>query len=118
VHIPDECCEPTICYPLFKYNKKNFINSKRINMSTPLELLNIQRWMKDAACKGNTEGDWFPEAPGNAPAVKIALSICKDCLVKQECYDYAITRPELQGIWGGVTARKRGRIRAEGNKSE
>lgn len=87
-------------------------------MSTPLEMLNIQRWMKDAACKGNTEGDWFPEAPGNYPEVKIALAICKNCLVKQECYDYAITRPELSGIWGGVTARKRGSIRAERNKSE
>ena len=87
-------------------------------MSTPLEMLNIQRWMKDAACKGNTEGNWFPEAPGNYPEVKIALAICKNCLVKQECYDYAITRPELSGIWGGVTARKRGSIRAERNKSE
>jgi len=87
-------------------------------MSTPHEMLKIQRWMKDAACKGNNEGDWFPEAPGNSPAVKIALEICKNCLVKQECYDYAITQPQLVGIWGGVTARKRGGIRAERNKSE
>jgi WhiB family redox-sensing transcriptional regulator len=83
-------------------------------MSTSLELFDIQRWMKDAACKGNQEGDWFPEAPGNSSALKIALSICNDCLVKQECFDYAIIRPDLQGIWGGVSARKRGRLRAEG----
>ena len=84
------------------------------NISTSLEMLNIQRWMKDAACKANTEGDWFPEAPGNSLAVKIALSICSKCLVKQECFDYAIIRPELSGIWGGVSARKRGTLRAEG----
>lgn len=84
------------------------------NISTSLEMLNIQRWMKDAACNNNTEGDWFPEAPGNSPAVKIALSICGKCLVKQECFDYAIIRPELSGIWGGVTSRKRGKLRAQG----
>jgi WhiB family transcriptional regulator, redox-sensing transcriptional regulator len=77
-------------------------------------MLNIQRWMKDAACKANTEGDWFPEAPGNSLAVKIALSICSKCLVKKECFDYAIIRQELSGIWGGVSARKRGTLRAEG----
>jgi WhiB family redox-sensing transcriptional regulator len=87
-------------------------------MSTPTEVVEIQRWMKDAACKGNTEGDWFPEAPGNNSGVKIALAICKDCLVKQECFDYAITRPELSGIWGGVTSRKRGSLRAERKKGE
>ena len=83
-------------------------------MSTPIEVLDLQRWMKDAACQGNKEGDWFPEAPGNSSAVRIALSICNSCLVKQECFNYAIAHPDLQGIWGGVNARKRGRLRAKG----
>jgi WhiB family redox-sensing transcriptional regulator len=87
-------------------------------MSTPMELLDIQRWMKDAACKGNTEGDWFPEQPGRTPAIKIALDICKQCAVKQECLDYAMARPTLHGIWGGLSARKRGSLRGKGNKSE
>lgn len=87
-------------------------------MSTPMEVLDIQRWMKDAACAGNKEANWFPDIPGRTPEIALAMKICKECLVQQECLNYAIARPELLGIWGGVTARKRGSIRAERNKSE
>ena len=82
-------------------------------MSTPIELLDIQRWMKDAACKGNTEGNWFPEQPGRTPAIKIAMDICKQCAVKQECLDYAVARPEVLGIWGGKSPKARRVLRAK-----
>ncbi len=87
-------------------------------MSTSLELLAIQRWMKDAACKGNTEGDWFPDHPGRTPAIKLAIDICNQCAVKQECFDYAMQYPDLHGIWGGVTARKRSSLRAKGLRND
>ena len=80
-------------------------------MSTPIEVLEVQRWMKDASCVGNKEANWFPEKPGRTPEVNLAIKICKDCLVKQECLSYAIAHPELLGIWGGITARKRASIR-------
>ncbi len=80
-------------------------------MSTPMEVFEIQRWMKDAACTNNKEANWFPEKPGRTPETTLAIKICKECLVKQECLDYAVARPELSGIWGGVTARKRSSIR-------
>jgi len=82
-------------------------------MATPMEWLDIQRWMKDAACVGNKEADWFPENPGRTPAIKLAIQICNQCAVKQECTDYALARPDLLGIWGGLSARKRGSIRAQ-----
>jgi len=56
-------------------------------MSTSIELFEIQRWMKDAACKGNT-------------------------------VDYAMARPDLQGVWGGLSARKRGSLRAKGYNND
>jgi WhiB family redox-sensing transcriptional regulator len=87
-------------------------------MSTPLEMLDIQRWMSNAACKGNTEGDWFPEQPGRTPAIKLAMDICNRCPVKIECLEYAMIQPNLHGIWGGLSARKRGALRAKRNKGE
>ena len=87
-------------------------------MSTSIELLEIQRWMKDAACKGNTEGDWFPEQPGRTPAIKIAMDICNQCAVKQECLDYAMARPQLHGIWGGLSARKRASLLVKGYNND
>lgn len=79
-------------------------------MSTPLEMLNIQRWMKDAACKGNTEANWFPEH-GVSKAVHLAYRICEQCAVKEECLNYAVQYPDLQGIWGGKSPRQRRHIR-------
>lgn len=81
-------------------------------MGTPIEMLKIQRWMKDASCVGNREANWFPEG-GITREVNLAIKICKSCLVKQECLNYAIERPELLGIWGGVSAKKRESIRRE-----
>jgi len=79
-------------------------------MSTPIEVLEIHRWMKDAACVGNREANWFPE-PGKRSGTALAIRICKSCLVKKECLNYAIARPELIGIWGGVSAKGRQNIR-------
>jgi hypothetical protein len=52
-------------------------------MSTPMEVLEIQRWMKDAACAGNKEANWFPDVPGRTPEIALAIKICNTCLVKQ-----------------------------------
>jgi hypothetical protein len=92
------------------YYKKIFINSKRITMSTPMEMLDVLRWMKDAACKGNTEANWFPEH-GITKEVKLARTICSQCAVKEECLNYAVQQPELLGIWGGTSHRQRRNIR-------
>lgn len=36
-----------------------------------------------------------------------ALMICGACPVRQECLDYALTAPELHGVWGGTTPERR-----------
>lgn len=45
-----------------------------------------------------------------------AKRICRECPLKQECFDYAIIRPELKGVWGGTSERDRWLIRS-GRKS-
>ncbi len=79
-------------------------------MTSPLEIILTTGWMKDAACVGNTEADWFPEN-GLTEKVKLAKVICNQCAVQKECLDYAVQRPELLGIWGGKSHRQRRNIR-------
>lgn len=79
-------------------------------MSSPLEVVEIERWMKDAGCKGNTKADFFPES-GYTKESQLAYEICSRCNVKTECLNYAVDRPELLGIWGGTSHRQRRHIR-------
>ena len=40
-----------------------------------------------------------------------ARQVCKDCLVRQECLEWAVAANEAYGIWGGTTPAERARIR-------
>ncbi len=65
-------------------------------------------WFADAACKEHPELSWHPElGESTAPAKRI----CSGCLVRAECFDYALADPALAGVWGGLSARERGRLR-------
>lgn len=65
-------------------------------------------WMVDAACVGVDPDLFFPE-PG--ASVQEAKAVCAGCPVREECLDYAMSHHENWGIWGGVTARERARMR-------
>jgi WhiB family redox-sensing transcriptional regulator len=67
-------------------------------------------WRQFAMCLGHEPDLWFPiDSDGGARAV----SICSVCPVRLDCLAWAIEHNERNGIWGGVSARKRQRIRAE-----
>lgn len=55
--------------------------------------------------------NFFPEKGRSAGEAKL---VCAECSVRQQCYQYALAHPELDGIWGGVsrTFRKAERARA------
>lgn len=70
-----------------------------------------ERWMLDAACKGYPSEWWFPVHGANKQQksdVRAAKALCADCLVKNECLDYA-QRFLCDGIWGGY-ALTRGKV--------
>jgi Transcription factor WhiB len=53
--------------------------------------------------------DWFPERgatgwPGSPSDV--ACAICRRCLVRFECLDYAIRNEITEGVWGGLFGRE------------
>jgi len=69
----------------------------------------MNNWQDEAACK-NSPTDWFyPEGPEVVPE---ALFLCENCPVKDECRDYGVVYEEW-GIWGGLTASQRRRVRKE-----
>ncbi|MFG3048109.1 WhiB family transcriptional regulator [Streptomyces sp. NPDC048241] len=37
----------------------------------------------------------------------LAVALCRECPLRQECAQYALDRPELRGVWGATTAADR-----------
>ena len=67
-------------------------------------------WRQFALCLGQDPDLWFPvDSDGGDKA----LGICSVCPVRLDCLAWAIEHNERNGIWGGVSARRRQRIRAE-----
>ena len=65
-------------------------------------------WQEEALCAQTDPELFFPET-GGLP--REAKKICGTCPVKQKCLDYAITHNETEGIWGGLSAIERRRLR-------
>jgi WhiB family redox-sensing transcriptional regulator len=67
-------------------------------------------WQDGANCKGANADLFFPERGASTRAAK---GICRECQVREECLEFAITTSEKFGIWGGLSERERRRIRRE-----
>lgn len=55
--------------------------------------------------------EWFH--PGRGESTRDAKAVCATCPVRPECFEWAVTRPEKFGIWGGTSERERRRIRRD-----
>ena len=74
-----------------------------------------QDWMLRAACKGFDPNMWYEptaEDPDIPAKNELARSICAVCLVQAECLAYSLIY-ERYGIWGGLDASQRQKIRQE-----
>lgn len=56
-------------------------------------------------CAGPDRNDWLGTAQQQARAARA----CFDCPVLEACTHYAITAPEPEGVWGGLTPAERKR---------
>jgi WhiB family redox-sensing transcriptional regulator len=79
---------------------------------TIAEWLREQRpgWMDQAACAGHREVQ-FVLSHRDAAATRAALAICRSCVVRFDCLDYAI-RCDAVGIWGATTTLERRKLAA------
>lgn len=65
------------------------------------------RWQDEAACRGE-DLELFFGSDGETRDDReeredIARAVCSECPVLGACADYALTRPERDGVWGGMT---------------
>jgi WhiB family redox-sensing transcriptional regulator len=65
-------------------------------------------WQEQASCRGVDPDLFFPERGEPAGPAK---EVCSGCVVRSECADYAIARPEKFGVWGGMAERERRKMR-------
>ncbi|WP_431999486.1 WhiB family transcriptional regulator [Streptomyces sioyaensis] len=61
-------------------------------------------WTELALCARTDPERFFPELGGTATE---ARRICHQCVVREECLEFALRNNERYGIWGGLTQRER-----------
>lgn len=66
------------------------------------------------ACRGLDSGLFYPD---NEEEAEIAKQVCAQCGVQQVCLDFALTKREKVGIWGGATERERRRLLRQRRKT-
>ena len=73
-------------------------------------------WRENAACNKAVMPElWFSS---DEIDIAIAKRVCKDCVVRRACLDYAITNREVYGIWGGEDLGGRERERKARRRAE
>ena len=68
----------------------------------------VNDWMERAACKGMDVDIFVPVRGGDTQRAK---RVCEGCPVREECRDYALSDPSIQGVWGGLSVRGRENLR-------
>ena len=58
--------------------------------------------------RGQGVRTWFT---GASETVERARAICGGCAVRAECVRYAMSDPDLDGVWAGLTAKERREMR-------
>ncbi|HXY43360.1 MAG TPA: WhiB family transcriptional regulator [Acidimicrobiales bacterium] len=65
-------------------------------------------WQTRANCMGVDPDLFFPE---RGASTREAKEVCRGCVVREDCLNYAIANGEKFGIWGGMSERERRRVR-------
>lgn len=65
-------------------------------------------WQDQANCMGVDPDLFFPE---RGASTREAKEVCRGCVVRLDCLEYALDNVEKFGIWGGMSERERRRLR-------
>ena len=79
----------------------------RISTAAETEV-EVRAWQDYANCLGVDPDLFFPE---RGASTREAKEVCRGCVVREECLEYALANGEKFGIWGGMSERERRRIR-------
>lgn len=80
-------------------------------LGTPEE----RAWMEKGRCRGMDPAIFYPDEEQKNWAVRVAEAqkICAECPVIDECLEWALTRNEGDGVWGGASERERRKIKRQ-----
>jgi len=82
-----------------------------MRISTAAETdVEVRSWQDFANCLGVDPDLFFPE---RGASTREAKEVCRGCVVREECLEYALANGEKFGIWGGMSERERRRIRRQ-----
>jgi WhiB family redox-sensing transcriptional regulator len=79
-----------------------------IQSSRPGQSPEERSWQDQANCLGVDPDLFFPE---RGASTREAKEVCRGCVVREDCLEYALANGEKFGIWGGMSERERRRIR-------
>jgi excisionase family DNA binding protein len=65
-------------------------------------------WRVDSVCREHPTRLWFAASSRD---IATAKAICGDCAVQSACLEFALSRPELLGIWAATTPSERAVLR-------
>lgn len=69
-------------------------------------------WQEEANCLGVDPDLFFPE---RGASIREAKEVCRGCIARLACLEYALINREKFGIWGGLSERERRRILRQRN---
>jgi WhiB family redox-sensing transcriptional regulator len=72
-------------------------------------------WFDRASCLGIQNDLFFPD---RGASTREAKEVCRGCVVRENCLEYALTTVEKFGVWGGKSERERRIIRRQRNRVE
>lgn len=67
-------------------------------------------WRHRAACRGFDDPDIFFPIGNTGPAleqIEAAKEICRPCVVRRKCLQWAMTTRQESGVWGGLSEDER-----------
>src|SRR4029079_31085 len=67
-------------------------------------------WQDYSNCLGVDPDLFFP---ARGASTQEAQEVCRGCVVREDCLEYALANGEKFGIWGGMSERERRRIRRQ-----
>ena len=79
-------------------------------MDEIIEDTETRTWQDLANCLGVDPDLFFPE---RGASTREAKEVCRGCVVREDCLEYALANGEKFGIWGGLSERERRRIRRQ-----
>lgn len=83
-------------------------------MKANIALINLGNAIRrhgQPVCMTSDPEAWFPDKGNLDRANKMAIEHCRQCPVQRECLIYALTANEPYGIYGGLTAQERRKLK-------